>query len=1360
MSQRRLGSILLCCVGGLIPLGAYAQCLNDGATLISPQLDFDAAFTALDDTLLNDFPAWQTRYNQVNTGDPSPRFSDEDNSQSGIEDDDHLDLIAAIINGEPVATTLGGLDAGEVADIRASFLRNRDKVRGDLTFTVLFLVTVSIIDEIEAGDIGFSNVLQDLVAAYMTIGDQESVAFIRGFLITLSEIFIEQGVDSGDIPAFVEGATKDAMRSAVNGNFVASRYESYGDAAGATEPNILGNTGNVNGVGNTNAEEYALQGFDRQAWMIAKGVLLPPLEIAGGPDDLDLLSGETLELTLQLAGGDGSSIAYDWKRVDPNAPSYTRVGTDAVYFREYALPADAGIFTAAVCDDAWTRVGGTATVTVTPQSFQITEEPLDAVTFLGDNPTLSVRVVGGTALPSYQWYRGTTPETLTALPGETGRNLEIPIVLPADLGFYRVDITGEDGGPVTLQSRVAELSLPPSVPVITLLGANPAAAECGIEYVDAGAVASDDVDGDITDDIIVSGSVDTNTPGEYLLTYSVSGPTGSAVEVNRTVIVSDSESPTISLVGPGSVTVECGSIYTDAGATAADLCDGNLGNSLLLEGNVDTATPGSYVLSYLVADAAGNVNAVTRQVNVEDTTSPVLTLTGATSITIECGDTFTDPGATATDSCGGDLTGAIALSGTVDTTTPGSYTLSYSVVDNAGNTAQRSRTVTVEDTTAPVLTLLGANPLNIEAGDTFVDPGVTAVDVCEGDLAGQVEVTGTVDTATPGDYTITYRVSDSSGNSAETTRQVDVSDTGAPILTLLGPNPQTVECGDAYADPGATANDTTDGDISASIQVTGTVDPSEPGDYLVSYSVSDSAGNPASTTRTVRVLDTTPPDFGITSPYFETLECAQDDYLPPQTIPDACDGDVPVIYEILPNDDTPDPRDFVRRLSAEDSTGNTSVVLGYITVVDTEAPTIQLLGENAVTLECGEAFIDPGVTATDACDGDLSEAVVSTSNLDTSTPGEYNVTYTIGDSSGNTDTATRTVLVVDTTPPVFNIESGDLVTLECGAAIEDFGVTAFDACDGDLSAAIVVSNPPDPFAVGTSTLTTFSVTDGSGNSASVSRTYQVSYATPPVITLIGNTRVVLNCGDTYEEPGATIVDTCLMVDDDDIEIIGSVNTAVPGEYVLTYQLRFESPIASVERVVEVRNNCELIITTQPRSASIYEGTDYEFRVFADGGVGALSYIWSKDGNEIATKSRGEFQVNDVTLADAGDYTCTVTDGESSIGSQTATLTIFAPAVEGFHSADPSEDWSISLSELLRVIQFFNSGGYGCQTDSEDGFVPGPGLTDCPSHDSDYGTQDWQIDLSELLRLIQFFNTANGAYHAEVGTEDGFAPGAG
>lgn len=92
-----------------------------------------------------------------------------------------------------------------------------------------------------------------------------------------------------------------------------------------------------------------------------------------------------------------------------------------------------------------------------------------------------------------------------------------------------------------------------------------------------------------------------------------------------------------------------------------------------------------------------------------------------------------------------------------------------------------------------------------------------------------------------------------------------------------------------------------------------------------------------------------------------------------------------------------------------------------------------------------------------------------------------------------------------------------------------------------------------------------------------------------------------------------------------------------------------------------------------------------------------------------------------------------------------------------HRADQNGDWKINLGELLRVIQFFNSGGYHCEDGTEDGYAPGSeGDKNCFPHTSDYNEQDWIINLPELLRIIQFFNT--GSYYPCPHGEDGYCPG--
>ncbi len=95
--------------------------------------------------------------------------------------------------------------------------------------------------------------------------------------------------------------------------------------------------------------------------------------------------------------------------------------------------------------------------------------------------------------------------------------------------------------------------------------------------------------------------------------------------------------------------------------------------------------------------------------------------------------------------------------------------------------------------------------------------------------------------------------------------------------------------------------------------------------------------------------------------------------------------------------------------------------------------------------------------------------------------------------------------------------------------------------------------------------------------------------------------------------------------------------------------------------------------------------------------------------------------------------------------------------DAFHSADTDEDGDIDLSEVLRVIQLYNAGRFGCDAQNlEDGFTPDGIDESCAPHDGDYVPSDFTFSLSELLRVIQFYGI--GGYIACPGIgEDGFCP---
>ena len=724
---------------------------------------------------------------------------------------------------------------------------------------------------------------------------------------------------------------------------------------------------------------------------------------------------------------------------------------------------------------------GNAAVPVT-RTVNVVDTTVPVITLLGDT-TVTIEVgttytdSGATAADNYD---GDLTSSIAIV-----NNVDTSTVGTYTVTYNVSDTSGNAAVPVTRTVNVVDTT----APVITLLGDNPMTIEVGTTFTDPGATASDAGDGDLTSSIVVSGSVDTSTIGTYTLTYDVSDTSGNPADsVTRTVNVVDTTVPVITLLGDTTVTIEVGATYTDSGATAADNYDGDLTSSIAIVNNVDTSTVGTYTVTYNVSDTSGNAAVpVTRTVNVVDTTVPVITLLGDTTVTIEVGATYTDSGATAADNYDGDLTSSIAIVNNVDTSTVGTYTVTYNVSDTTGNAAVSvTRTVNVVDTTVPVITLLGDTTVTIEVGTTYTDSGATAADNYDGDLTSSIAIVNNVDTSTVGTYTVTYNVSDTSGNAAvPVTRTVNVVDTTAPVITLLGDNPMTIEVGTTFTDPGATASDAGDGDLTSSIVVSGSVDTSTIGTYTLTYDVSDTSGNPAdSVTRTVNVVDTTVPVITLLGDTTVTIEVGATYTDSGATAADNYDGDLTSSIAIVNNVDTSTVGTYTVTYNVSDTSGNAAVpVTRTVNVVDTTVPVITLLGDTTVTIEVGATYTDSGATAADNYDGDLTSSIAIVNNVDTSTVGTYTVTYNVSDTTGNAAVSvTRTVNVVDTTVPVITLLGDTTVTIEVGTTYTDSGATAADNYDGDLTSSIAIVNNVDTSTVGTYTVT-YNVSDTSGNAA-------------------------------------------------------------------------------------------------------------------------------------------------------------------------------------------------------------------------------------------------------------------------------------
>ena len=177
--------------------------------------------------------------------------------------------------------------------------------------------------------------------------------------------------------------------------------------------------------------------------------------------------------------------------------------------------------------------------------------------------------------------------------------------------------------------------------------------------------------------------------------------------------------------------------------------------------------------------APNNAASVSVQVS---NSAPVITANGPLNATVECATSYVDPGATAVDACQGPV--PVSAASTVNTSQVGNYAVTYTAADQAGDQATPVvRTVNVTDTTPPVVSVIGANPVTVECAKPFVDPGATAADSCAGPLA--VAETGAVNAGVPGSYLLGYAATDPSGNVGLASRVVNVSDTTAPTMDVV-----------------------------------------------------------------------------------------------------------------------------------------------------------------------------------------------------------------------------------------------------------------------------------------------------------------------------------------------------------------------------------------------------------------------------------------------------------------------------------------------------------------------------------------------------------------------------------------------
>ncbi len=508
---------------------------------------------------------------------------------------------------------------------------------------------------------------------------------------------------------------------------------------------------------------------------------------------------------------------------------------------------------------------------------------------------------------------------------------------------------------------------------------------------------------------------------------------------------------------------------------------------------------------WIATDASGNTRSCTQQVTVTDNAPPSITCPGNRNVIANagCAATGVNLGTPVTaDNC--------AISMVFNNATPsfpfGNTSVTWTVMDNAGNTNTCTQQVTVTDNTPPTITCPAAVQVNTTAGCTAVNV-VLGIPVAS-DNCDVVSLTSNAPSIFPiGTTTVIWTALDASGNTATCTQTVTVTDNTPPTLSC----PANVQ---ATTNTGCTATGVALGTPTATDNCTGvTVTNNAPSAFpkgitTVTWTATDASGNSATCTQTVTVIDNILPTI-ICPPNVQAQTnagcTATAVVLGTPTASDNCTGvtitsNAPAIFPIGNTTVT---------WTATDANGNAATCTQIVTVTDNILPTITCPPNVQAQMNTG--CTATGVNLGTATYSDNCSGVTVSNNAPAAFPkGTTSVMWTATDASGNTATCTQVVTVTDNILPAIscppNVQAH--TNTNCNATGVNLGTaTASDNCTGVL----VTNNAPSAFPKGITTVT-WTATDASGNTATCTQIVTVTDDILPTITCPPNVQAQSNSG--------------------------------------------------------------------------------------------------------------------------------------------------------------------------------------------------------------------------------------------------------
>lgn len=784
------------------------------------------------------------------------------------------------------------------------------------------------------------------------------------------------------------------------------------------------------------------------------------------------------------------------------------------------------------------------------------------------------------------------------------------------------------------------------------------------------------------------------------ITLTATDQAGNSDQCTANVTVSDNLPPnvvtkqvTVQLDATGNGSI----VPADVDNGSSDNC--GIANLSLDKSTFTCADVPSVLINLTATDVNGNGNSAPALVVVQDNLPPTV-LTKDITVQLDSSGQVTilpaDIDNGSSDNCGIDSMEVVPE--TLSCADLGTTTVDLVVHDINGNQASAQATITVEDNIAPtVLTkdvtlyLDASGQLTVVPSD--VDDG--SYDNCPID---HMEVApNTFSCEDIGSHVVTLTVYDPAGNSSSDTATVTVEDNLPPTVITKNITIDLDADGNASIVPADVDNGSSDNcgiDHLELDKVSFTC--ADLGDNIVNLTVYDVNGNSASAPATVTVHDVTPPVITVTGDEEIWLKIMVDCYAEDgATWEDACDGNGSAI---IGGDPAPtncplelsDEGDYVITYNYTDISGNPAEQkTRTLHVIRNYPPVITLLGDNPMTLSCKEPYNEPGWTATDVEDIDLTSEVIVTGDVDPFTPGTYIIEYSVTDHDPNypiTTTEYRTVNVVDNDLPVLTMEGPELLAWQLGEPWVDPGYSAEDYCWGDVTDLVEIDGVVDVNTPG-SYLLTYTPKDGSGNSGE-SKERRVYVGNLLQIVEHPYDVDAYTDGNTFELSvtftGGLFIpgyDTYLWYRDTDIVNSGALETGMntielvvdptalsPGTYMYRAEIT-DVEMTHVSGDARVRIANHISITSNIFDQTVEPNTNVSLSIQASGGIGELNYQWQKstgekawenmsDSGNISGTNSDTLQFTPITEEDSGQYRCAISDDYTDmIFSNEATITV-------------------------------------------------------------------------------------------------------